>query len=32
MPAQTNACFACHKEKSLESLQNDLKEWGMVEW
>jgi len=32
MPPQTNACFACHKDKSLDSLQEDLKKWGMVNW
>lgn len=32
MPAQTNACFACHKDKTLDSLQNNLKEWGKLEW
>jgi hypothetical protein len=32
MPPQTNACFACHKEKRLETLQESLQKWGMVEW
>jgi RecJ-like exonuclease len=32
MPPETNACFACHKEKSLECLQQDLKKWGLIEW
>jgi len=32
MPAETNACFACHKDKTLDSLQNDLKKWGNLEW
>ncbi|RUM68656.1 MAG: hypothetical protein DSZ07_06250 [Sulfurovum sp.] len=32
MPSETNACFACHKEKSLDTLQESLKKWGMVEW
>ena len=32
MPPETNACFACHKEKSLDSLQEDLKKWGNLEW
>jgi hypothetical protein len=32
MPAETNACYACHKDKTLDSLQNNLKEWGKLEW
>ena len=32
MPKETNACASCHKEKSLEELQKDLENWGMVEW
>jgi len=32
MPKETNACYACHKEKSLEELQKDLESWGMIEW
>jgi nitrate/TMAO reductase-like tetraheme cytochrome c subunit len=32
MPPETNGCFACHKEKSLESLQKDLERWGMISW
>ncbi len=32
MPKETNACYACHKEKSLEELQKDLESWGMVNW
>lgn len=32
MPPETNACYACHKDKTLDSLQNDLKEWGKLEW
>ena len=32
MPKETNACVACHKEKSLDELQKDLEGWGMVEW
>jgi len=33
MPDETNACFACHKEdRSMQTLQNDLKSWGMVDW
>ncbi len=32
MPKETNACYACHKEKSLEQLQKDLESWGMVRW
>ncbi len=32
MPPQTNACYACHKDKTLDQLQNDLEKWGMVTW
>jgi predicted CXXCH cytochrome family protein len=33
MPLETNACFACHKDdRSMERLQKDLEEWGMVNW
>lgn len=32
MPKETNACYACHKDKSLESLQSNLKAWGQVGW
>ena len=32
MPPKTNACFACHKDKSLDTLQQNLKDWGMIEW
>ncbi|HSR74480.1 MAG TPA: multiheme c-type cytochrome [Sulfurovum sp.] len=32
MPAETNACFGCHKDKTLDTLQNNLKEWGNLEW
>ena len=32
MPAKTNACFACHQDRTLDSLQNSLKEWGQLEW
>ncbi|SFV59212.1 TPR domain protein [hydrothermal vent metagenome] len=32
MPPETNACFACHKDKTLDQLQNDLKKWGNLEW
>ena len=32
MPPKTNACFACHQDKTLDSLQNNLKEWGQVKW
>ena len=32
MPPETNACFACHKERSLDSLQEDLDKWGNLEW
>ena len=32
MPAETNACYACHKDKTLETLQNNLKTWGKLKW
>ncbi len=33
MPAETNACFACHeKDRTMHTLQKDLEEWGMVGW
>jgi nitrate/TMAO reductase-like tetraheme cytochrome c subunit len=32
MPPETNACYACHKDKSLDDLQDNLKEWGKLEW
>ena len=33
MPYETNACFACHKEdRTMQTLQNDLQQWGMVGW
>ena len=32
MPPKTNACFACHQDKTLDSLQKNLKDWGQVEW
>ncbi|MEA3492129.1 MAG: cytochrome c3 family protein [Campylobacterota bacterium] len=37
MPHQTNACYACHqstkaKDKTMQTLQDDLESWGMVGW
>ena len=32
MPPQTNACYACHSDKSLDELQSVLKKWGMEAW
>ncbi|MCF6243424.1 MAG: hypothetical protein L3J43_00115 [Sulfurovum sp.] len=32
MPPETNACYACHKNKTLDTLQKNLKDWGMLEW
>lgn len=32
MPPETNACYACHKDKTLDSLQENLKKWGRLEW
>jgi nitrate/TMAO reductase-like tetraheme cytochrome c subunit len=32
MLPETNACFACHPNDSLEILQESLEAWGMVSW
>ncbi|MEA3331520.1 MAG: cytochrome c3 family protein, partial [Campylobacterota bacterium] len=32
MPKETNACYACHKERGMKTLQNDLESWGMISW
>jgi len=32
MPNETNACFACHKDKTMKALQTDMKNWGMIGW
>ncbi|MDQ7085757.1 MAG: multiheme c-type cytochrome [Sulfurovum sp.] len=32
MPPQTNACYSCHQDQSLENLQKDLLSWGRVGW
>ena len=32
MPKETNACYSCHKERGMNTLQKDLEEWGMVAW
>ena len=32
MPPETNACFACHKQDTLQTLQKNLEDWGMVSW
>ena len=32
MPPETNACYACHKDKSLDSLQKTIESWGMQDW
>jgi len=32
MPPETNACYACHKDKTLDSLQENLNQWGRLEW
>jgi len=32
MPKETNACYACHKDKTLNQLQKDLEDWGMINW
>ncbi len=28
MPKETNACFSCHKDKSLDELQDSINRWG----
>ncbi len=32
MPKETNACYHCHQDKSLNELQEDLKRWGSIDW
>jgi hypothetical protein len=32
MPKETNACFTCHKDRSLDELQKSLDEWGQNDW
>lgn len=32
MPDETNACYACHKERGMKQLQKDLNDWGMLGW
>ena len=32
MPKETNACFSCHKDKTLDELQDSLKKWGTITW
>lgn len=39
MPHETNACFACHKDNTMDgkyrdirTLQKDLESWGMIGW
>ncbi len=32
MPPATNACYACHKDKSLDELQKDIDKWGDNTW
>jgi hypothetical protein len=32
MPPETNACYACHKDKTLDTLQQALDKWGEIEW
>ncbi|WP_201353487.1 multiheme c-type cytochrome [Hydrogenimonas urashimensis] len=32
MPPETNACYHCHKEKSLEELQSVIDKWGEDQW
>ena len=32
MPPETNACYACHRDKTLDRLQADLDKWGENQW
>lgn len=32
MPKETNACYSCHKERDMKTLQKDLESWGMIGW
>jgi nitrate/TMAO reductase-like tetraheme cytochrome c subunit len=32
MPPETNACFACHKDMSLDALQEAIDRWGDTSW
>jgi nitrate/TMAO reductase-like tetraheme cytochrome c subunit len=32
MPPETNACYHCHQNKTLDTLQESLKAWGQVSW
>jgi len=32
MPKETNACFACHQDRGMKTLQKDMESWGMVNW
>lgn len=32
MPKETNACYACHTDKTLQELQEDLERWGNIGW
>ena len=32
MPKETNACYACHSDKTLDSLQKNLLDWGNISW
>ena len=32
MPKESNACYACHKDKTLDELQHDLENWGIINW
>ncbi len=32
MPPEINACFSCHKDKTLDELQKNLDDWGMNSW
>jgi len=32
MPKETNACYSCHKDRGMKTLQQDLESWGMIGW
>jgi len=32
MPKETNACYACHSDKSMQTLQGELESWGVLGW
>jgi nitrate/TMAO reductase-like tetraheme cytochrome c subunit len=32
MPNKTNACFSCHEDRGMKTLQKDMEKWGMITW